>query len=460
MKGEHFAENEKKSRALPIINVAATGVLTLAITLSLIFLERPTVSETEKRELAKFPEFSADDFFSGKYTAQISEYFSDTVPNRDFFKTVSASFKKFMGLQLGGTTAYGDMEIIKPVETTTEATTPPPSEDVTTDNNSNAQTSPEETTVPEETTAETTTEPKGEEIAPGVFVNGQIVVKRSDGHYWGISMFGGGSGERYAGYINSFRSGVGNDVNVFCMVVPTSSAYYTPSNFADYNASHLESINSVYDNLDEGVVSIDAYGALALHTDEPIYTRTDHHWQPLGAYYAAQEFARVAGLPFADIDTMEVRSYENFMGSLYTFTQDQDLYNDPEPFTYYVPANDFSTHYFNTSYEEGFRSIFFLEMDRFNAYSTFMGGDQKIVRVDTDVNNGRKLAVIKDSYGNAEIPFFMNSFEQIYVIDMRYFDLNIFDFVEQEGITDVLFTCCTFSAVGPNAEGILTIQTN
>lgn len=459
MKGEHFAQKEKTTRALPIVNVAVMGVLTLIITLALLLLEHPTVSETEKRELTKFPEFSVEKLLSGEYTAQISDYYSDTVPNRDFFKTLSASFKKLMGLQLGGTTAYGGMEIIKPVETTPEATTAPP-EEITTENNSNAQTTPQDTTAPEETTAETTTEPKGEEIAPGVFVNGQIVVKRSDGHYWGISMFGGGSGERYAGYINDFRSGVGNDVNVFCMVVPTSSAYYTPSNFADYNASHLDSINSVYDNLDEGVVAIDAYGALALHTDEPIYTRTDHHWQPLGAYYAAQEFARVAELPFAELETMEVRTYDDYMGSLYTFTQDQDLYNDPEVFTYYVPANDFSTNYFNTSYEEGFRSIFFLEMDRFNAYSTFMGGDQKIVRVDTDVNNGRKLAVIKDSYGNAEIPFFMNSFEQIYVIDMRYFDLNIFDFVEQEGITDVLFTCCTFSAVGPNAEGIHTIQTN
>ena len=457
MKGEHFAE-AKKAPVLAIINVAVIGVLTLVITVLMLVLERPTISESEKRELAKFPEFSTEKFFSGQYTAQISEYFSDTVPHRDYFKTLSAGFKKLMGIQLGGTT-YGGMEIIKPVETT-EATTPQPVETTPPDSQGGAVTTPEQTTAPEVTTEATTTEPKGEEIAPGVFVNGQIVVKRSDGHYWGISMFGGGSGENYARYINDFRSGVGNDVNVFCMVVPTSSAYYTPSNFADYNASHLDSINSVYNNLSEGVVAIDAHGALAKHVDEPIYTRTDHHWQPLGAYYAAEEFARVAGLPFAKLDTMEVRTYEDYMGSLYTFTQDQDLYNDPEVFTYYVPANDFSTHYFNTSYQEGFRSIFFLQMDRFNAYSTFMGGDQKIVRVDTDVNNGRKIAVIKDSYGNAEIPFLMNSFEQIYVIDMRYFDLNIFDFVEEQGITDVLFTCCTFSAVGPNAEGIHKIQTN
>ena len=58
--------------------------------------------------------------------------------------------------------------------------------------------------------------------------------------------------------------------------------------------------------------------------------------------------------------------------------------------------------------------------------------------------------VIKDSYGNVEIPFFMNSFEEIYVTDVRFFDLNTIDFVKEQGITDVLFTMCTYSAAGQN----------
>ena len=87
-----------------------------------------------------------------------------------------------------------------------------------------------------------------------------------------------------------------------------------------------------------------------------------------------------------------------------------------------------------------------------DSYSMFMGGDRKIVKVTTDVNNGRKLVVFKDSYGNAEIPFYMNSFEEIYVCDIRYFDINAVEFIKEQGVTDLLFSMCTFSAAGVNCE--------
>lgn len=67
--------------------------------------------------------------------------------------------------------------------------------------------------------------------------------------------------------------------------------------------------------------------------------------------------------------------------------------------------------------------------------------------------------VIKDSYGNVEIPFYMNSFEEIYVTDVRFFDLNAVDFIKQQGITDVLFTMCTYSAAGQNCQGIEMMRT-
>ncbi len=56
------------------------------------------------------------------------------------------------------------------------------------------------------------------------------------------------------------------------------------------------------------------------------------------------------------------------------------------------------------------------------------------------MKNGRKLLVIKDSFGNAEIPFYTSSFEQIYVLDVRYFERNLVNFIETTGVTDVLFT--------------------
>ena len=47
------------------------------------------------------------------------------------------------------------------------------------------------------------------------------------------------------------------------------------------------------------------FTALLYHKNEDIYTRTDHHWSQLGAYYASQEFARLADVPFTDLSEYE-----------------------------------------------------------------------------------------------------------------------------------------------------------
>jgi hypothetical protein len=47
--------------------------------------------------------------------------------------------------------------------------------------------------------------------------------------------------------------------------------------------------------------------------------------------------------------------------------------------------------------------------------------------------------VFKDSFGNALIPFLTGSFEEIYVIDIRFFPYNAIDYLTERGVTDVLF---------------------
>ncbi len=241
------------------------------------------------------------------------------------------------------------------------------------------------------------------------------------------------------------------------MIAPTNGDFYCPSKYSRYNASQYDDIVYMESKLSDKVTSVHCYAALQQHKDEDIYFRTDHHWQPLGAYYAAEQFAKAAGVPFLELneDNFEYHEIDDFVGSVYGFTNSASLSNDPDTLKYYIPNNDFSTYYYNTHYEDELRYPFFQkDQHGSGAYSVFMGADTKIVRVDTDVNNGRKLLVFKDSYGNAEIPFYMNSFEQIYVCDVRFFPLNAIDFIKEHGVTDVLFTMNTFSAAGGNADGI------
>ena len=108
------------------------------------------------------------------------------------------------------------------------------------------------------------------EVAEGVITNGQVVAKLDDGHYWAISLFGGGKGTTYAEALNRFRNELPESVKIYSMIAPTSGEYYLPSNFAEYNASHRKSVESVNSQLSEGIIPVDAISALGEHTDEPI----------------------------------------------------------------------------------------------------------------------------------------------------------------------------------------------
>ena len=453
----------------PAAVFAVTAVLFIA-------LPRPDTSETEQRALAKFPEFSADSLLNGEYTNGITEFFNDAVPFRDELKKAAAQVRGLFGIsggKAGIDEVSGPIAVITEEEepeepvivTTTQAVTTAPVTEKKPVTEISVTTSAEETAAaPETTPPETTAAPvettkNVNEIAEGVITNGQVVTKLSDGHWWAMSLFGGGKGTAYAAALNAFREALGENVTVYSMVVPTAGEYYLPDTYSAYSASHQKSIDSIASQL-SGVIDVPASMALWKHTAEPIYTRTDHHWQPLGAYYAAQSFAEAAGVPFADISTMERVDVPDYMGTMYSFTESANLLSDPETFTYYKPSNNYTTYYYNRSYEFDYQLPFFVKMPKNGSYSTFMGGDDKIVRITTDAGTGRKLVVFKDSYGNAEIPFYFGSFDEIWVCDMRYFDLNAVEFVEFTGATDLLFTMCTFSAVGTNANHLQTILNN
>lgn len=487
-KGQHLAEKPKRRKKLTasenenlnreqlkndkggksnfwlVANTVVLGSVFAAIAISMLVFSRPTVSMTEKRELAKFPEFSFENFFSGKFTGGITEWYDDTVPWRDGFKDISANITKCMGVSLGGVTIHGTPHTVVNPGTKTEApdvTVPENSQKPPqTDSQGGNVTNGNPVTEPPVQVTEAETQAPGnglDGVLDAVVSNGQITFEYQ-GHTWGVSLYGGGyNQDKYASSVNAFAEDLEGIAKVYSMIAPTNGDFYCPTAYSQYNASQYEDIVYIESKLSDKVTSVHCYSALQQHKDEDLYFRTDHHWQPLAAYYAAEQFAKAAGVPFLELneDNFEYHEIDDFVGSVYSATKDAALLNDPDLLKYYIPNNDFTTYYYNTHYEDELRYPFFQkDQHGSGAYCVFMGADTKIVRVDTDVNNGRKLLVFKDSYGNAEIPFYMNSFEQIYVCDVRFFPLNAIDFIKEHGVTDVLFTMNTFSAVGGNADGI------
>lgn len=298
------------------------------------------------------------------------------------------------------------------------------------------------------------------ETAEGGFTDdGGMLVVKQDGHWRAMEMFGGGSGNTYVDSLNTLREKLDDSVKIYSMPAPLACEFYTPLNFSDNYVSAAECFADIAKRLDKDITSVDICSVLKKHTEEHIYSRTDHHWQPLGAYYAAKTFAEAANVPFDDISKYNKVTDKGYVGTLYTFSGDERLKNDPEEFTYYEPHCEFSTYYYNQQFEYQYEGNLLVPVDVDNSYIRFLSGDDNVIKVKTNVNNSRKLLVIKDSFGNAEIPFYTSSFEEIYVIDMRYFERNLVNFINEMDITDVLFTMAAYSVVGGNADNIDTLIT-
>lgn len=280
-----------------------------------------------------------------------------------------------------------------------------------------------------------------------------IIIIGSGNKVRAVEAFGGSRKAiaEYARVASDYKRHFGDKVNVYLTVIPSAAEFYMPDKALSWSNRQAPIFNHMINSADEGVIPVDIYTPLGLHADQPIYSRTDHHWAPLGAYYAAEAFAKTAGVPFEDLSSYQRHSIKGYVGSMYAFSKDIAVKKAPEEFVYYTPTGvDYTTYY--TEYKVGKNhNIISSSPERTGkffhhykdgsgaAYCTFMGGDTKITRIATDTHNGRRLIIFKDSYGNAIPGYLFHSFEEIHVIDFRYFDRSISRYVAQHGITDILF---------------------
>lgn len=72
-------------------------------------------------------------------------------------------------------------------------------------------------------------------------------------------------------------------------------------------------------------------------------------------------------------------------------------------------------------------------------YQSFLGMDYPLLTITSDVGNGRRVLVIKDSYGNAFIPYLAAHYERIWVVDYRNYAGSVQRLIEAEAIDTVIF---------------------
>ena len=272
----------------------------------------------------------------------------------------------------------------------------------------------------------------------------------------GMEKFGGTAvgGQLTADLLNQFQEAVGPGVQVYAAPVPTAVAFYAPEGYEKSSLCIQDCFYGMRDAL-VGVKFADFYGAILPHADEEVYARTDHHWFARGAYYAAQELCRVAGVGFATLDTFTEYSREGFIGSVVSAYGVEELRKYPEVFYWYEPNQEYVADYYTQQDQFKFTGSLFSSS---KGYTKFIHGDAYCVKIKTGVDNGRKLLVIKDSFGNALAPFLIAGFEEVHMFDIRNFEKNALKYIETYGITDVAFALSAFTVAGTKRNNITRLM--
>jgi DHHW protein len=409
--------NTVSNKKTHLVNVIIFCGLLLVGGIASLAMKKQSVSVMENRKLAVMPKYSDSLFWSGKYFKQIDEYYADNFPLRDKWINFSDKFKSSIGFTSSEIKLY----------------------DPTNDAEANEKT---------DTTKDKINDgPLKNDSATGEVKKKVFVFKNR-----AFEMFGGGEamGKSYAGVINSYNRLNIPGLQVYNLIIPVALEFEITEKYAKLQKPNRPAIENVYNTLDSNIKKVWAIDELRKHREEYIYFNTDHHWTSLGAYYAYKAFCETAGLIPVSLDTVAYKTKPSFLGSLYRLTKDAGLQGNPDSVRYYLFKDSLNFYVGSNKIGQWTKSKMYGEgASGPNSYSVFLQGDLPTVKMETQHKNGRKIAIVKESYGNAFAPFLINNYEKVIVVDQRYYTGDFVAMLKAEGITELLFINNIFAAHTP-----------
>lgn len=239
---------------------------------------------------------------------------------------------------------------------------------------------------------------------------------------------------------------------VYNIVIPTSIDIMLPESYLEQNEVNSQNQKKAIEEyifpsingMCPDVKTVPIFDALKLHNNEYIYFRTDHHWTNLGAYYAYVEFCKAKGIEAVPLDQFDKKEYPGFLGSFYSESINSAMENNPDTVEAYVPKADTSMYVLQSNGEELEDWALIAEGtdDNYSAenkYLIFAAGDQPYEEItNRGLTDGSSCLVVKESFGNAFIPFLANHYQTVYVVDYRLYDGNVVSLAKEKGIQDVI----------------------
>ena len=466
-------------RAIQVKQLLFFGFLVVMGFIGLIWFARPKTSTLEKRDLTAFPKPTLKGIWDGSFCSGVETWYADTYPLREGLIDLDTKLEQLYGFQSEQIVNNGEKADEIPtgtvdLEALAGKTTTEPAPAATTKPAEPDGTRPAETGEPPATESEAppeTTEYSGQgagDVTHDLEKAGTIYI--ADGAGYGVYYFSESNSARYCLLVNKLAKNLAGKAQVYSMLCPISAGVMLSDEIRESTGASDENAATewFYRNMDSSVKTVSMFPSLKAHNDEYIFFRTDHHWTALGAYYAYREWAKVKGVTPHELSEFDTYKFEGFLGTFYSQSnKNASLAANPDTVTAYIPNGTNLMHMFVANNDGSFTEYAWRIVNdvsnyaKSELYATFAGGDQAYNYVHNEaITDGSSVLIVKDSYGNAFIPFLIDHYEYIYWIDFRnyrkwcgwagYSDCSISNLVERKNIQDVIL-CHNISIAGSSS---------
>lgn len=248
----------------------------------------------------------------------------------------------------------------------------------------------------------------------------------------------------YAKAINKAAKLYGSSATIYDIIIPTSVGITMPDNKLAYvnSTPQDKAIKKIFAKLEKPVQTISLYDALMQHRQEYVYYRTDHHWTSKGAYYGYVGICEKLGISPHALSEYEKKKFGSFIGTYYGDTNGDKNFRKDELAAYYPVSDKISMKYQNESGKivNGHVIADSSKYGISNKYLAFLEGDNAYtVITNKNIKDSSSCVVVKESFGNALVPYLTDHFSKIYVIDYRYWNGKLSHLVKDKKIQKIFF---------------------
>lgn len=263
---------------------------------------------------------------------------------------------------------------------------------------------------------------------------------------------------KYADVVNKAADALADKVTVYDLAIPTAIGIVLPDDIAAILPGYThqgEAIKKIFSKMSDHVVPVDCFDNMVQHRDEYLYFHTDYHWNGRGAYYAYEAFCDTKGIDAIPLDERTEKQFDGFLGALYwnNCGKDPALESNPDTVLAYCPKSERASMTFTDKKGDTYDWNIIMDVSGWKAstkYSTFAGADNPFaVFTNPDVTDGSVCVIVKESYGNALLPYLVDHYNTIYEIDYRYWNGNLIDFAVEKNADDLIFAN-NLSMIGSN----------